>query len=211
MPPESQHESYNAFPRKVDCNMLFFCVAKTSVNSTSVKIYELCICRIFTRVPGYQLCSSRRGFWAWFLQLIHSTKNFRIFRDAADLTLPFTEFSEIYNWKIKLSYLSRNIQLQVTLGLLHLGKSRSLRHSVGFLHIFPWAEYVTPQSRKTKWRPCTDLGILIRWPVVYIVAGQAAPLQGLPSGGGGVFSSGSALFFFLEGLALFHGLLSCNV
>jgi hypothetical protein len=61
---------------------------------------------------------------------VHCGKNFRIFRDTADQTLPVTEFSDIYNWKITLSYLSRNIQLQVTFGLLHLGKSRSFRHSV---------------------------------------------------------------------------------
>jgi hypothetical protein len=61
---------------------------------------------------------------------IHCGKNFRIFRDAADQTLPVTEFSEIYNWKIKVSYLFQNIQLQVTFALLHLGKSGSFRHSV---------------------------------------------------------------------------------
>jgi hypothetical protein len=60
---------------------------------------------------------------------VHCGKNFQIFREAADQTLPVTEFSEIYNRKIKLSYLSRNIQLQITFGLLHLGKSGSFRHS----------------------------------------------------------------------------------
>ncbi len=57
-------------------------------------------------------------------------ENSRIFRDAADQTLPVTEFSEIYYWKIKFSYLSRNIPLQVTFFLLHLGKSGRFRHSV---------------------------------------------------------------------------------
>jgi hypothetical protein len=61
---------------------------------------------------------------------VHCGENSRIFRDAADQTLPVTEFSEIYNWKIKFSYLSRNIQWQVTFGLLHLRKSGSFRHSV---------------------------------------------------------------------------------
>jgi hypothetical protein len=62
---------------------------------------------------------------------VHCGENSRIFRDAADQTLPVTEFSEIYNRKIiKFSYLSWNIQLQVTFGLLHLGKSGSFRHSV---------------------------------------------------------------------------------
>jgi hypothetical protein len=62
---------------------------------------------------------------------MHCSENSRIFRDEADQTLPVTEFCEIYNWKIKFSYLSRNIQLQVTFGLLHLGKSGSFCHSVG--------------------------------------------------------------------------------
>ncbi len=62
--------------------------------------------------------------------MVHCGENSRIFIDAADQTLPVTEFSKIYNWKIKFSYLSRNIQLQVTFGLLHLGKSGSFRHSV---------------------------------------------------------------------------------
>jgi hypothetical protein len=56
-------------------------------------------------------------------------------------TLPVTEFSEIYNSKIKSSYLSRNIQLQVTFGLLHLGKSGSLRHSVS-MRILNCTEHV---------------------------------------------------------------------
>jgi hypothetical protein len=51
---------------------------------------------------------------------VHCGKNFRIFRDAADQTLPVTEFSEIYYRKMKFSYPSRNITLQVTFGLLHL-------------------------------------------------------------------------------------------
>ncbi len=66
--------------------------------------------------------------WLWNLHVCRS----RIFRDAADQTLPVTEFSEICNWKIKFSYLSRNFQLKVTFGLLHLGKSGSFRHSVYF-------------------------------------------------------------------------------
>jgi hypothetical protein len=48
------------------------------------------------------------------------------FSDAADQTLPVTEFSEIYEF----SYVFRKIQLQVTFGLLHLGKSGSFRHYV---------------------------------------------------------------------------------
>ncbi len=51
---------------------------------------------------------------------MHCGKNFLIFRDAADQTLPVTEFFEIYILKIKFSDLSRNIQLQVTFGLQHL-------------------------------------------------------------------------------------------
>jgi hypothetical protein len=61
---------------------------------------------------------------------LHCGKNFRIFWDAADQTLPVTGFSKINHWKIKFNYLSRNIQLQVMFGLLHLGKSGSFRHSV---------------------------------------------------------------------------------
>jgi hypothetical protein len=61
---------------------------------------------------------------------MHCGENSRIFQDTADQTLPVTEFSEIYNWKIKFSYLSRNIQLQVTSDLLNLGKSGSFCHSV---------------------------------------------------------------------------------
>ncbi len=66
------------------------------------------------------------------LVLLHCGENSWIFRDAADQTLPVTEFSDICNWKIKFRYLSRNNQLQVMFGLLHLGKSRSFRHSVYF-------------------------------------------------------------------------------
>jgi hypothetical protein len=44
----------------------------------------------------------------------HCGENSRIFRDAADQTLPVTEISGICNLKIKFSYISRNIQLQVT-------------------------------------------------------------------------------------------------
>ncbi len=69
----------------------------------------------------------------------HCGKNFRIFQDAADQTLPVTEFSEIYIWIIKFSYLSRNIPLQVTYGLLHLGKSGTFRHSVDTEPIRYWA------------------------------------------------------------------------
>ncbi len=65
-----------------------------------------------------------------FFYTLHCGENSRIFRDAGDQTLPVTEFSEIYDWKIKFSYLSRNIQLKVTFSLLHLGKSGSFRHSV---------------------------------------------------------------------------------
>jgi hypothetical protein len=56
---------------------------------------------------------------------LHYGKNFRIFRDAADQTLPVTEFSEIYNWEIKFSYLSRNIQLQVTLQVVYMKQNLS--------------------------------------------------------------------------------------
>jgi hypothetical protein len=61
---------------------------------------------------------------------VHCGENSRIFRDAADQTLSVTGFSEIYISKIKFSHLSRNIHLQVTFGLLHLGKSGSFRHGV---------------------------------------------------------------------------------
>jgi hypothetical protein len=58
--------------------------------------------------------------WLNIGEEMYCGKNFRIFRDAADQTLPVTEFFEIYNLKIEFSDLSRNIQLQVTFGLLHL-------------------------------------------------------------------------------------------
>jgi hypothetical protein len=57
--------------------------------------------------------------------VLHCGENSRIFRDAANQTLPVTEYSKIENWfNIKL-YIFRKIQLQVTFGLLYLGKSVS--------------------------------------------------------------------------------------
>jgi hypothetical protein len=84
---------------------------------------------------------------------VHCSKNFPIFRDAADQTLPVTEFSEIYHLKIKFSYLSRNIQLQVTFGLLHLEKSGSFRHSVCTKYGF------------SSYRCCVDAGFPSCYPV----------------------------------------------
>jgi hypothetical protein len=81
--------------------------------------------RHLNTISWRQITSSIR-----FPRKVHCGENSRIFRDAADQTLPVTEISGICNLKIKFSYISRNFQLQVTFGLLHLGKSRSFRHSV---------------------------------------------------------------------------------
>jgi hypothetical protein len=63
------------------------------------------------------------------IRIRHCGENSRIFRDAADQTLPVTEYSEIDNLISFFSYIFRKIQLQVTFGLLHLGKSGSFCHS----------------------------------------------------------------------------------
>jgi hypothetical protein len=63
---------------------------------------------------------------------LHCEENSWIFRNAADQTLPVTEYSEIDNGIKIFSYIFRKIQLQVTFGLLHLGKSGSFRHSVSW-------------------------------------------------------------------------------
>jgi hypothetical protein len=77
-------------------------------------------CGIFL-ITSNHMVRTRQGSWG---------ENSRIFRDAADQTLPVSEYSEIDNWIQFFSYIFRKYQLQVTFGLLHLGKSGSFRHSV---------------------------------------------------------------------------------